>query len=110
MSVFQKMSEATDNRDADAYVGLMSDDFTFVRHQDGSEMTKAQTAEMLNKMMSSGSMDFSKRRCIYENDDILVTHSVNDYPDGSREAVMAVYTLRDGKITRLETGATPLGK
>ena len=50
------------------------------------------------------------QRCIYENEDILVVHSVNDYPDGTREAVLAAYTLKDGKITRLETGATPLQK
>jgi hypothetical protein len=35
---------------------------------------------------------------------------VNDYPDGTREAVLAAYSLRDGKITRLETGATSLAK
>jgi len=35
-------------------------------------------------------------------------HSINDYPDGTREAVVAVYRLKDGKIGRLETGATLL--
>jgi hypothetical protein len=49
-----------------------------------------------------------QRRCIYENNDILVVHSIKDYPHGTREAVLAAYSLKDGKITRLETGATPL--
>ncbi len=72
-------------------------------------MNKAEIGEMLKRMMGSGGT-MGSRRCIYENDDILVVHSVNDYPDGTREAVLAAYTLKDGKITRLETGATPLQK
>jgi hypothetical protein len=49
-----------------------------------------------------------QRRCIYENNEFLVVHSIKDYPHGTREAVLAAYSLKDGKITRLETGATPL--
>jgi hypothetical protein len=30
------------------------------------------------------------------------------YPDDTKEAVMHVYTLKDGKMIRIETGATPL--
>jgi ketosteroid isomerase-like protein len=110
MSIFQQLDAATKNRDAEAYVNLMADDCVFVRHQNGTEMHKPQMSEMLRKMMSSGGADMGNRRCVYENDDILVVHSVNDYPDGTREAVLAAYSLRDGKITRLETGATPLAK
>ena len=107
MSVFEKLSTAFENRDADAYNNLMADDCVFVRHQTGTTMNKAEIGEMLKRMMGSGGT-MGSRRCIYENDDILVVHSVNDYPDGTREAVLAAYTLKDGKITRLETGATPL--
>ena len=108
MSIFEKMEAAVKNRDADGYIALMADDCVFVRHQTGTEMNRAEIAEMLKKMMSSGGADLGNRRRIYENDDILVVHSVNDYPDGTREAVLAAYMLKDGKITRLETGATPL--
>ena len=45
---------------------------------------------------------------IYENDEIGVAHEFNEYPDGSKEALMSVHTIRDGQVTRLETGATPL--
>jgi hypothetical protein len=48
----------------------------------------------------------TESRCIYENDDILVEHSLMDFPDGTREAVMAVHTKKDGKVIRTETGAT----
>ena len=33
-----------------------------------------------------------------------------DFPDGTREAVMAVHMLKDGKIIRTETGATRVSK
>ena len=107
MSVFEKLQSARASKDAAAYTDLMAEDCVFVRHQSGTEMTKPQVVEMLGTMLSTGG-NFGDTRLIYENDDILVVHSMNDYPDGSREAVMAVYSLRDGKITRLETGATPL--
>ena len=46
-------------------------------------------------------------RVIYVNDEIGVVHSFNEYPDGSKEALMAVYSIRGGQVTRSETGATP---
>ena len=30
-------------------------------------------------------------RCLYENSDIMVVHSIANYANGTREAVMAVY-------------------
>jgi hypothetical protein len=33
-----------------------------------------------------------------------------DYPDDFHEAVTAVHMLKDGKIVRTETGATPVSK
>ena len=108
MSVFEQLESATKNRDADAYLALMADDFEFVRHQTGKSMNREEAAGMLRNMMSDSTMIIGNRRCIYENDDILVVHSINDYPDGSREAVLASYLLKDGKVTRLETGATML--
>jgi GR25 family glycosyltransferase involved in LPS biosynthesis len=47
-------------------------------------------------------------RCVFENDDILVTHDFMSYPDDTKEAVMGVFMIKDGKIIRMETGATPL--
>ena len=47
-------------------------------------------------------------RCLYENDDILVVHQITNSANGSRDAVMYVFTKEDGMLTKLETGATPL--
>jgi ketosteroid isomerase-like protein len=110
MAIFEKMDAAIANKDMDAYLGLYGDDTVFVRHQTGTEMDKAQFSELIRKMAASDNTEMGRRRCIYENDDILVVHSVNDYPDGTREAVLMACTLKDGKIRRVETGATPLKK
>ena len=61
-------------------------------------------------MMASDSMSVRNGRYIYENADILVEHSVMDFPDGTCEAVMEVHTLKGGKILRTETGATLIKK
>jgi hypothetical protein len=108
MGLFDKMNAAIDAQDADAYLDLLHDDHTFVRHQSGTEMNKSDGEEMIRGMMASGRWTVTDRRCIYENDDIMVTHSKMSFPDGSREAVMTVNLLKDGKIVRTETGATPL--
>ncbi len=110
MAIFEKLNAAVKSRDADAYLACYSDDAVFIRHQSGTEMSKSQFADLIRKMMASNETDMGERRCVYENDDILVMHSVNDYPDGSREAVLMACIKRDGKICRVETGATPLQK
>ena len=110
MAIFEKMNAAIGNKDAEAYLDLYADDAVFVRHQAGAEMDKAHFAEMIRKMTADERTVMGDRRCIYENDDILVVHSINDYPDGTREAVLMACTLKDGKIRRVETGATPLAK
>jgi len=45
-----------------------------------------------------------------KNKDIeaMVTHAVMSFPDGTREAVLAYNQIKDGKVIRLETGATLL--
>ena len=110
MALFDRMHEAVAKNDAEAYLDLYTDDAVFVRHQTGTEMDKASFSDLIRRMMASDDMTMGERRRIYENDDILVVHSINDYPDGTREAVLMAMTKKDGKIDRVETGATPLQK
>ena len=106
MSVFDEIQSAIENRNADNFLDMLSDDFTFVRHQTGTSMNKSEMSEMIPEMMKSGALQSSSHRLLYENDEIMVEHYVMDFPDGTREAIIGVNTLRNGKITRLETGAT----
>lgn len=65
-------------------------------------------SEMMQAMSGSGQWGIQNERCLYENDDVIVGHSTMNFPDGSREAVLAFHKIRDGKIISTETGATPL--
>jgi len=63
---------------------------------------------MATGMMANEKFVQESSRCIYENNEILVQHSFMSYPDNTREAVMLVAKIKDGKIVSMETGATPL--
>ena len=63
---------------------------------------------MVTGMMADGKFIQDSTRCVYENADILVQHSFMSYPDDTKEAVMMVAMLKDGKIIRMETGPIPL--
>ena len=46
-------------------------------------------------------------RWLYENEDIMVTHSITKFPNGTSDAVMMVSIKKDNLIWRNETGSTP---
>jgi ketosteroid isomerase-like protein len=101
-----KWLEAYESRDRDALGELIDDDFVYVRHQIGKEITKD---EMLNIWSSDGPRPERRNyRIIYENGDITVSHQFIDFPSGDKEAVMVVMLLKNGKVIRMETGATPM--
>ncbi len=106
MGVYELLMKAMEERDATHYTEALHEDYEFVRHQTGTTIGKSQMSEMMVSMMANEDVVINEPRCIYENDDILVEHSVMDFPDGTTEAVMAVHTKKDGKIIRTETGAT----
>ena len=108
MSLYEKMKAASDNRDVEAWLDCIHDDFVFVRHQTGADMSKEEWTPMVTAMMQSDQLEIKNQRCIYENEEILVTHSMMNFPDGTSEAVMVVNKLKDGKVIRVETGATPI--
>ena len=106
MGVYELMMKAMEERDASHYTKVFHDDYEFVRHQSGTTMNKTQMSEMMVSMMANTKVVITEPRCIYENDEILIEHSMMDFPDGTREAVMAVHTKKDGQVLRTETGAT----
>jgi hypothetical protein len=108
MGVYELLMKAMEERDATQYTEILHDDYEFVRHQTGTTMNKTQMSEMMISMMANSEVVINELRCIYENDEILVEHSLIGFPDGSKEAVMAVHTKKDGRLIRTETGATLL--
>ncbi len=109
MAIFEKIKGAMAAKDAEAMIALLHDDFVIVRHQSGTELDRDTMAAMMRDLSGTGDWSVENHRCLYENDDIMVEHSVMTFPDGSKEAVLVANTLKDGKIVRMETGATTLG-
>ena len=106
MALYDTIAKALDEKNAGLYTDLFHKDYEFVRHQTGTSMHREQMVEMMKMMMANEKVVVRDARCVYENDEILVEHSVMDFPDGTTEAVMAVHVLKDGLILRTETGAT----
>ena len=106
MSVFEKWLKGIETRNADALIELLHEDFEFVRHQSGASLNKAQMSEMMRQMVSNKLVVPKAQRCLYENEEVLVDHSVMKFPDGTAEAILRCSLLKDGKMIKSETGAT----
>ena len=106
MSILEKYSAALKNKDEAAMNELLHDDFKFLMHKSGNTLGKADVI----KWAMSGDIKQDKIRVVYENDEVGIHHAFVTFDDGNVEAVMAVYKYKDGKITSLETGATPITK
>ena len=106
MSILEKYSAAMKNKDEAAMNELLHDDFKFTMHKSGNSLGKGDVI----KLAMSGDIKQDKIRVVYENDEVGIHHAFVTFDDGNVEAVMAVYKYKDGKITSLETGATPMPK
>ena len=42
MSLYEKIRKTSEDKDIKAYLDLLHDDFVFVRHQTGNEVTKSE--------------------------------------------------------------------
>ncbi len=106
MSILTKYSEAFMNKDEAAMNDILHDDYRFTMHASGNVLSKQ---DVISWAMSDD-INREKVRIIYENDDIGIEHSFVTFNDGNTQAVMAVFTFKDGKILSLETGATNMPK
>ena len=106
MSILKRYTDAIDKKDEATMNELLHDDFKFTMHKSGNSLGKADVI----KWAMSGDINRDKVRVIYENDEIGVEHAFVTFNDGNKEAVMAVFKFKDGKVFALETGATPMNK
>jgi hypothetical protein len=105
--LYDKLNEAWDNQDTDAFMALHHEDYQFTFHSDGRVMKKNDwDMGQLKSFMQNIKMEHG--RCVYENEDILVRHNIVTFASGDKEAVMTVTLKKDGLFWRQETGATPL--
>ena len=71
-------------------------------------MKLSEWAPMIKRMLESDQLKMFWPKCCYENVEALVVHEIMSFPDGSKEAVLACHTKKDGKIISSKTGETPL--
>jgi len=107
MSVIQKLIDAQDNQDLKAYNEVVSEDYVWVKHSTGEEIPRDELSKWL---ISPDAPKSENARIIYEYDEIGVAHYFVSFKDGSKQAVLVVYIIKDGKIIRSETGATNITK
>ena len=107
MALYARMQTAKNQRDVAAFTACYHDDWEFLFHSTGKTMRRVDDTEqaMLERWETFVE---EAERCLYENDDILVTHALVSFPNGTRDAVMMVHRKKDGLIWRTETGSTPL--
>ena len=107
MSVIQKLIDAQEKKDLKAYNEVVSEDYVWVKHSTGEEIPRDELSKWL---ISPDAPKTESCRIIYENNEIGVAHYFISFKDGSRQAVLVVYIIKDGKIIRSETGATNMPK
>ena len=103
MSLIQKLYDAQENKDLEKYNEVVSQDYYWVKHSTGEHIGRDELSKWL---LSCSAPKTENYRIIYENDEIGVAHFFVSFDDGSRQAVLAVYIIENGKIIRSETGAT----
>ena len=107
MSLIQKLYDAEENKDLEKYNEVLSEGYVWVQHSTGKHIPREELGKWF---MSDDTPKTDNQRIIYENDEIGVAHFFVSFKDGSRQAVLAVYIIKDGKIIRSETGATNISK
>ena len=78
------------------------DNYSFINYSQNKILSKK---DIISWVMS-GDVKRDKVRILYENSEIGVEHSFVSFNDGNKQAVLAFYTYKDGKVFLAETGAT----
>ncbi len=108
MQIFPEMEAAMRADDADRYAALLTEDFEYVRHKSGDTISRDGMRDLLTRVWRPGNRTIEDMRCLYENEDILVVHTILSFASGSREGAMIVHHKRGDRITRIESGVSDL--
>ena len=106
MSIIEKMTKIINEGDSAGAEELIHDDFQFLMHSSGKSLSKKDVVGWV------GMKDVKKSnvRILFENNEVGFEHSMVDFNDGNKEAVMTYYKFKNGKVIHQETGATKLSK
>ena len=106
MSIIEKMTKIINEGDSAGAEELIHDNFQFLMHSSGKSLSKKDVVGWV------GMKDVKKSnvRILFENNEVGFEHSMVDFNDGNKEAVMTYYKFKNGKVVHQETGATKLSK
>ncbi len=105
MSLLERYHEAFETGNKELMDEVVHDDCKFYPHVGGAVMSK----QDIMAFAGSGMVRTEGIRILYENDDVGVDHCIAHFANGSTsEAVLTFFEFSEGKIIRVETGATPL--
>tara|TARA_B100001093_G_scaffold264351_1_gene252774 strand:+ start:298 stop:630 length:333 start_codon:yes stop_codon:yes gene_type:complete len=105
--LFDRYKKFWEEGDIEAFTSIIHADIEIIMHSTGGVIDYDLWMERMSAVVLSDAYA-ENIRCLYENDDIMVVHQITNSPNGSKDAVMYVFTKEDGMLNRLETGATPL--
>ena len=91
MSLLEKYNQVFMNKDEAGMNEVLHDDYTFTMHASGNVLNKQDVI----KWAMSDDINREKVRILYENDEIGVEHSFVTFSDGNKQAVMAVFKIKD---------------
>ena len=103
MAIIQKMMDAWEAKDRDKIDQSTHKEFVMRSHAQNMEFSKEEWMGFIGNTPKT-----EKFRLIYENDDIAVCHQFMEFESGDKEAVMMVFEIKDGQVSSMETGATPM--
>ena len=106
MSILKKFGQALESLDEKVMNECLHDDYAFTNYSQGKVFSKSEVI----KWAMSGDINRENVRILFENDKVGVEHAFVSFNDGNRQADLAFFTFKDGKIYTLETGATNLPK
>ena len=97
------MASAWDSLNVESFLSCFHEDYEFIWHSMG-KVTNFQNTYWDRLASVISTTVIKNHRCLYKNNDILVTHQFGTYPNGNCNTTMAVYLKRGRLIVRQETG------
>ena len=105
--LFEKYKKFWEEGDIEAFTSIIDSDIEIIMHSTGGVIDPDLWMKRITAVVLSDAYA-ENIRCIYENHDIMIVHQITNAANGSRDAVMYVFTKKNNMLVRLETGATPL--
>ena len=106
MTLYEKYAEALEARDIVMLAALCHPNFEMVMHSSGSVASKNEYLEHLGPLIQKFTPE--KKRCLYENEDVMIMHFIMSFPNGAKDAVLYYVQKEDGLMRKIETGSTPI--